>query len=296
MSGELARGGRKLPGVRWQPDPADDDPMWSPAQWPPPVPGGPPMTQPRRPRPRRKAALAAVAVLLVAGLCGLGIAAVGAAHQLLPRQFTAAQQRKIEAWEVSRRWLVFPAGKIFPATVTYRVPGSAFYSARGLALAARRLSIATSTTCAPAVSKVAARILGHHGCKAVLRATYLDASGTLVATVGVAVLPDSDAAQAVVTELGHRPSAEPLTSLPVARTLAAGFGDPQRQLSRVTAAGPYVILSTAGFADGRRRVDISSDGYLDDELTSLAAGLSASASSILGSPPPTPTCPGSPGC
>ncbi len=294
MPGELPREGRKLPGVRWQPDPADDDPMWSPAQWPPPVPEAPELHQPQR--PRHRAAFAAVVVLLVAGLCGLGVAAVGAAHQLLPRQFTAAQQRKIEAWEVSRRWLVFPAGKIFPATVTYRVTAHALDSSHGLALAARRLSIATSTQCGPAVSPVAARILGRHGCKAVLRATYLDASGSLVATVGVAVLPDSDAATAVVTELGHRPSAEPLSSLPVARTLAADFGDPQRQLSSVSAAGPYVILSTVGFADGRKRVAIGTDIYLDHELTSLAAGLSASAGSILGSQPPAPTCPGSPGC
>jgi hypothetical protein len=241
-------------------------------------------------------AFTAVAVLLVAGLCGLGVAAVGAAHQLLPRQFTAAQQRKIEAWEISRRWFVFPAGKIFPATVTYKVSGRALHSADGLALAAHRLTIATSTTCGPAVSPVAARILRRHGCKAVLRATYVDASGSLVATVGVAVLPDNDAATAVVSQLGHRPSAEPLSSMPVARTLAASFGDPQRQLSKVTAAGPYVILSTAGFADGRKRVVITSDAYLDDELASLAAGLSASASSILGSQPPPPTCPGSPGC
>jgi hypothetical protein len=253
-----------------------------------------PMNQPKR--PRRRVAFTAVAVLLVAGLCGLGVAAVGAAHQLLPRRFTAAQQRKIEAWEISRRWFALPAGKIFPATVSYRLSGRDLNSVHGLALAARRVTIATSTDCRPAVSPVAARILRRLGCKAVLRATYLDASGSLVATVGIAVLPDSDAATAVVTQLGHRASAEPLSSMPVARTMAARFGDPQRQLSQVTAAGPYVILSTAGFADGRKRVGITSDAYLDDELASLAAGLSASAGSILGSQPPPPTCPGSPGC
>lgn len=252
------------------------------------------MQQPMR--PRRRAVQVAVTVVLVAGLCGLGIAAVGAAHQLLPRRFTAAQQRQIAAWEVARRWFAYPAGKIFPATVSYKVPGSAFLSTRGLALDARRLSIAKSTECsATSVSTAAARVLRHYGCKAVLRATYVDASGSLVATVGVAVLPDSVAAQAAASRLG-RPSAEPLSSLQVAHSPAAAFGDPQRQLSRVTAAGPYVILSTAGFSDGRRRVDIASDGYLDAELKGLAAGLSASAGSVLGSQPPPPTCPGSPGC
>jgi hypothetical protein len=255
----------------------------------------PPMPQPRR--PRRRAAKTAVAVLLVAGLCGLGVAAVGAAHQLLPRQFTAAQQRQITAWEIARRWFAYPAGKIFPATVSYRVPAGALGSSHSLALDARRLSIATLTKCAPtSLSATATRILRRYGCEAVLRATYVDASGSLVATVGVAVLPDSDAAREVVTKLGHRPSAEPLTSLQVARSPAAGFGDPERQLSRVTATGPYVILSTGGFADGRRRVDIATDPYLDAELTSLAVGLSGSAGSVLGRQPPPPTCPGSPGC
>jgi hypothetical protein len=247
-------------------------------------------------QPRRRLRQVIFGTLLLAGLCGLGIAAVGTAHQLEPRRFTPAQQRKIEAWEMTRRWRAQTAGEIFPAAVSYRLPGQVFDTGGGLTLSASRLTIATSTSCTGSLSKTAARILASHGCAAVLRATYLDATGSLVATVGVAVLPDSGAALAAARDLGADPSAEPLRALPVGRTLASAFRNPQRQLSKVSAAGPYVIFSTAGFTDGRGRVGISADGYLNDELTSLATGLSASASSILGRQPPVPACPGAPGC
>jgi hypothetical protein len=238
----------------------------------------------------------AFVTLLIAGMCGLGVAAVGAAHQLLPRQFTPAQRQKIATWEMTRRWRALPAGKIFPVAVSYQLAGSAFYGQHGVELSARRVSIDTSTSCAASLSTTASKVLTHHGCAAVLRATYVDASGSLVATVGVAVLPDSGAAQAVLKILGHHASAEPLRALKAPGTLAGKFRDPQRQLSKVAQAGPYVVFSTAGFADGRPRVKVSSDFYLDHELTSLAAGLSKSASSVLGSQPPLPACPGAPGC
>jgi hypothetical protein len=286
--------------VSWQPGPDDGDATW-PAQTSPVIPwqadgsvGLPPA--PGAPAPRRRIRIVAFATLLIAGLCGLGVAAVGAAHQLLPRQFTAAQQRQIANWEMTRRWRALPAGKIFPAAVSYHLPGKAFDGGQGLKLSARRVTISSSTSCAGSLSASAARILARHDCAAVLRATYVDASGSLVATVGVAVLPNVSAARAVVSALGHRASAEPLSALKADGTLAGEFRDPQRQLSQITSAGPYVVFSTAGFTDGRHQVKISSDFYLDHELTSLASGLSTSARSILGGQPRVPTCPGAPGC
>lgn len=264
-------------------------------------PGGPHF-RPGSSAPRHRVRVVAFVTLLIVGLCGLGIAAVGAAHQLLPRRFTVRQQQQIATWEMTSRWRRLAAGKIFPSTVSYSIPDSAFIPGSrfslgaGLKLSARRATISSSTSCAASLSVTAARILARHGCAAVLRATYVDASGSLVATVGVAVLPDSAAARAAVSALGHRASAEPLRALRATGTLAAGFRDPQRQLSRVAVAGPYLVLSTAGFTDGRSQVKVASDPYLDHELTSLADGLSASASSLLGKQPPLPTCPGAPGC
>jgi hypothetical protein len=238
----------------------------------------------------------AFVTLLAAGLFGLGVAALGAAHQLLPRQFTITQRQQIANWEMTRRWRALAAGKIFPAAVSYHLPGVALDAAHGLKLSAHRVTIASSASCKGSLSASAASVLAQHGCGAVLRATYVDASGSLVATVGVAVLPNGNEARAVFDALGRRASAEPLRALTAAGTLASRFRDPQRQLSKIAWAGPYVVFSTAGFTDGRPRVKIYSDSYLDHELTSLADGLSSSARSILGSQPPVPTCPGAPGC
>jgi hypothetical protein len=253
---------------------------------------------PRRGGPRRGGLrLAALGALLAVGLSGLAVSAVGAAHQLLPRQFTPAQQRQIVIWEMGRPWRVLPAGKIFPAAVAYVLPGAAINAASGLVLHAHRLGISSQTNCSAALTGPAVRILGDYHCTAVLRATYVDSSGSLVATLAVAVLPDPALARAALSELtAMHPRLLVVRALRVARTEAAGFGDPQRQLTDDTSAGPYVIMATAGFSDGRRGVRIGSDFYLDQEMASLAGGLSKSASMAMGRTPAAPTCPGTPGC
>jgi hypothetical protein len=249
---------------------------------------------------RRRSRLTAFGALLAAGLVGLAFAAVGIAHQLLPRHFTAAQQRAIATWEVDRRWRADPAGTIFPASVPYYLPASLLNASAGITLHARLLGISTGTSCAQAVSKTAIRLLLRtHGCSDALRATYVDASGSMVATVAVAVLPTTTAAGAVVNDLsqeGVASSPALVRTMAVARTPAARFGAAQRQLSYITGAESYVIMATAGFADGRGRVSVAADDYLDGELSSLAIGLADKAKSVLGGSPATPACPGAPGC
>lgn len=243
-----------------------------------------------------------VAVLILA-LCGLAGSVVGIVNQFLPRSFTAAQQRQIMAWEMARRWRTTPAGKMFPTAVTYHVPGFALNSATDLALTAHRLGIGRQEGCAAATDQAAARILDPLGCTAVLRATYADSTGSMVVTVGVAVLPDMAAASAAMrdfsaaggsradsqTQPGLRPTA-------FADTLAAGFGTVQRQLFGDASDGPYLILSAAGFADGRPRVAMSSDAYADQEMSSFADGVAGAVGAPLSVRPPVPRCPGAPGC
>jgi len=257
---------------------------------------------------RRRAGARSVAFgfLLSAGLLGLAVAAVGIAHQLLPRQFTPSQQRAISNWEMERRWLSLPAGKIFPAAVPYAVPGAAFGTSGDLDLHATLLGIKQDKTCAQAISGAsAARIFTKHGCSAALRATYVDETGSMVATIAIAVLPDPADANAVVSQLtssagpvasGGASSGPLVRALRVARTPAASFGDRQRQLSQALGAGPYVILSSAGFSDGRPRVHLGTDSYLHEEMLSLMAGLVESAGKVLGTKPAAPACPGAPGC
>jgi hypothetical protein len=248
---------------------------------------------------RRRGRLTAFGALLMAGVIGLGVSAVGIAHQLLPRQFTVPQERAIAAWEVQRRWRAEPAGKIFPATVPYRLSAGQLNASRGLMLRARLLGISPATSCAQAISGTALQVLRRYGCSDTLRATYVDASGSLVATLAVAVLPSSAVARAAVSQLSADGAARQpslVRTLTIARTPAAGFGAAQRQLSWAAAAQSYVIMATAGFADGRRFVHIAADSYQDSEMTSLAEGLMDSAASVLGSRPAVPACPGTPGC
>lgn len=241
--------------------------------------------------------MVAYVLLLVVGLGGLAIAAVSIAHSLLPRQFTAAQRRQIVDWEMERRWRTVPAGDIFPASVSYTVPANDLYAASGLVLQAQRLAISPAEGCAAAFESSAGRVLSRHGCSTVLRATYVDSSGSMVATVVVAVLPAGASASSVVSELGQPADGAPgpVHAFAVAGTPAAGFDDANRQVSSAVGVGPYVILSTAGFTSDRRQ-KVSSDQYVSEEMSSLAGGLLTSAQQVLGRQPRVPRCPGSPGC
>ena len=103
-----------------------------------------PSLAPRRSRRWRRAGLAG---LVAVGLCGLAVSAAGVASQVLPRRFSVAQQHKIEAWEVARRWRALPESAIFPATVPYQLSGTDLYSNQSLPLTAHRLAVSNPATC-----------------------------------------------------------------------------------------------------------------------------------------------------
>jgi hypothetical protein len=222
------------------------------------------------------------------------------ANELLPRKFTAAQQRQIAAWEVARRWRTLAADKIFPASVGYQLPGSALGSGHNLLLTAHRLGISGEETCSAGAAGRAGAVLSQYHCAAVLRATYSDSTGSLVATVGVDVLPGDAAARKVARALSvGRNGSGPLAvrAASVAGTVAATFRDPDRELSTTTSTGPYVISSVVGYADGRPQEPIySEDRYVYEEMKNFAGGVTQAVSEVLGRPPHTPTCPGAPGC
>ncbi len=268
--------------MTWQPEPADSgrpDPV---GQY----------------SPRRRRSWVAVLALLAVGLIGLAVAAAGVADELLPRRFSVGQQRQITTWEMSRRWRADPAGQIFPASIGYQVPAQALGASQGLQLSASRLGIAPEGSCAADVSAAAAQVLASGRCVALLRATYVDASQSMVVTLGIAVLPDTTLAFSTARRLSEADHGLALAvrPFPVSGTAAAGFRDKERQLAFAVGAGPYVIMSVAGFADGRQHVELSSDVYYDQEMTSLADGLADSIAARIGAPPPVPSCPGAPGC
>ena len=252
---------------------------------------------------------AAAVIALILGLAGFAVAAFGIATQLLPRHFTASEQRQIEAWEVMRRWQAVPAGQIFPASVSYQLPATVLQDTVPLNLDALRVGIAPQESdCAKAVTSApAAAALRRNGCEAVLRATYVDATRSFVMTVGVAVLPNATAATSadsglVTPRLAVARQASAQGRLPagvlVVRFRGAGAGryDYNRQISNSFTAGPYLVMYAAGYSDGRPPVPVVQDMYSDAEMTSMAKGVARSVARTLASSPAPPHCPGAPGC
>ena len=264
----------------------------------------------RRGRGGRTRGRSAAAVLaLILGLTGFAVSMTGVAVQVLPRHFTASQQRQIEAWEVMRRWQTMPAGQIFPASVSYQLPALVLQDTVPLSLDALRVSIAPQESdCAKAVtSAVAGAVLRRNGCEAVLRATYVDDTHSYVMTVGVAVLPNESAAASAGRWLAQ-PQLAAACAAGLSRRLPAGvlvvrFGgaaaqmyDYNRQISAGCTAGPYLVMYAAGYADSRPRVPVKDDHYSDAEMLSMAQGVAHSVARTLAAAPAPPRCPGAPGC
>ncbi len=234
---------------------------------------------------------------LALSLVGLVASAAGLVMQIMPRTFSAPQAQQITAWEMGKRWHTWPAGKIFPDRLRYLVPGSALGGAADLALTAHRIGIAPQATCRAATDPVVARVLARHGCMAVLRATYDDATQSLAVTVGVAVLPGPGAARATLDALpGQRGSGPGVRAVPFRRTPVARFGNRQRQLSWDQVAGSYLVFATVGYADGRRRVHEAANLYATAEMSGLGGWVGRRVAANLGAAPPPPHCPGGPAC
>jgi len=233
---------------------------------------------------------------LLAGLTGLALSAGAAAIQFLPRSFSQAQRQQIMSWEVAKRWRSWPAGRIFPSSIGYYLPGSAFGNRAPLALRAERVGIAAQASCRDATARAAGRMLAHDGCLAVLRATYEDATQTLAVTVGVAVLPDSSAKPAA-NALKHAGGLQTwLRAVSFRHTTTAHFAGPGHKVGWSLLKGPYLVLTTVGYADGRPWLSQGNDTYTKAEMKSLAHGVGTWVADQLGAPATVPHCPGSPGC
>ncbi|MDR3035033.1 MAG: hypothetical protein LBV78_18355 [Kitasatospora sp.] len=255
------------------------------------APAGQPPARRRKARSGRKGlAIAGVAL----GIAGLAASLAGVIGQARPRQLTAAEQQKIMAWEVASRWRTWPAGRIFPDSVGYPLTWTLFENKSPLIMSAHRTGIARQSTCAAGLDRGLARVLDRRGCETVLRATYADSTGGFVATVGVVIMHGTAPASGSLPG-GHR-LAPGVRAVPFRGTLAARFGNRQRQMTGASARGPYLILYTAGYADGRQRDRVSSNPYASSEMKDLAAGLARDIGRPLGALPPVPRCPRAPGC
>lgn len=215
---------------------------------------------PDLPRKRR-----AIIVALV--LVGLGAAtggALGLRQSWHPRP-TATQLAAAERTESASRWKLLTAGQIFPSLLYYVTRAGAHTSAR-------LVGIAPAAPCASATDGAVGAVLVRQGCATMLRATYTDASGTLVATAGVAVMPDRLAAGLAFAQSPRGGVGLDAVSFP--GTSAGQFGDPQRAWFGSEQEGRYIEFMVAGFADGRVTRTTIEDSALTDFTAALLGYLS----------------------
>jgi hypothetical protein len=199
-------------------------------------------------RRRRPARGIAIAVLLVLGVAGVGGGGAALAHELT-RGPTKAEMAAAVQQETASRWQRLTAGKIFPATLSYST------SDFDITMTARRVGIAPAASCAAALDPAVSALLRRFGCVTVLRATYVDESGTLAVTVGVAVMTSTAAANGA-TGIGD--TSPPglvggVRTFSLPGTVADLFGNAQRRAFSVIGAnqGPYIFFWAAGYTDGR---------------------------------------------
>ncbi|MFI9556908.1 hypothetical protein [Nonomuraea endophytica] len=189
-------------------------------------------------------ALVVASVLTLVCAVAAGVAASAAGSEL-SRGPTAAELASAAKREVSERWRTWQAGKIFPATLAYSAE-------QGGQERATRIGISPQTGCQQAVDKKAVKALRSHGCRAVLRATYIDALQGVVVTVGVVALPDELRASRAKAAFPQGGKAVPgLRPVAFQGTVADRFTAAVRQAGSVRQAGPYLVLTTSGQVDGR---------------------------------------------
>jgi hypothetical protein len=202
---------------------------------------------PARPRTPKRYIFSAVAVLAV----GLALAATSIATSQpvsgKPVPPTAAALRDEAARAV---WRAAPVDAVLPPSID--LAGGDKYL---------RLGVAEPASCdiLPAAFRAElASVAPGTSCVKVLRAGYVDATQTVLATVGVVVVGGpADARDKVWRQWTPDADAKRADMMPsvyaVPGTVGAKFGDAQRIAwrSRASADGTYLVYAVSGFVDGR---------------------------------------------
>lgn len=206
---------------------------------PPPLP--PP---PAPPRHRYAKRITATAVLMVV-FAAVAVVTGGISHAEATRKPTQAELSAAAATGLAQRWQRVSVGTLFPTSIGYST--SLLTQEK-----ATRLGISPATTCAAAVDQTLTALTVRYRCRGAVRASYVDALGGAVYTVGVLAFPTTSEASAFYSRMPASgfPAAG-LNTLALTGTASARFDDAARQLANAQKTGPYVVLVVAGYADGR---------------------------------------------
>lgn len=233
---------------------------------------GKPKKQRRRPSRR----LLALAGLVIAGLAALGGGVFGLVWAFT-RTPTPAQVTAAGARQSAQQWRWLDAGKIFPATVSYK-------TTQGASTRAALVGIAPQAPCPKALDKATAKTVDKSGCETMLRATYADQSGTVLATVGVAVMKSESAANVADSNLDSSASSG-LYPVAFPGTVSGAFSAQGREVMSEQATGRYLIFSVTGFADGRKSSPGSASSLsVSSPESDLTTALTDKAMDILSAP------------
>ena len=229
--------------------PADLDPAASPPAEPAPAASllsDQPLAAPAAGLRSRRVRLV-MALVALAGVVCLGVAVLAGRTAVAgqTRPPTPAERAAAAATAVALRWRSWPAGRIFPAALGYST------TLRGRETA-RRVGISPDYRCAAALDAALAGPARQEGCRAAIRASYVDELDGVVYTTGVLAFPDRSRAAAFTRLLSpRRPPAAALRALALPGTASARFSAAARQTTTARQDGPYVLLTVAGYADGR---------------------------------------------
>jgi hypothetical protein len=111
-----------------------------------------------------------------------------------------------------------------------------------------------------------------------LRATYVDESGALAATVGVAVLRSSATAKKAADGLFSLAPDDGLHAVTFGGTIVGDFGDGARGAQGAVAGGPYLVLYTVGFTDGLPGTAATGQ---QEQLNSFGGGVDTALQAVL---------------
>lgn len=227
------------------PPPGAAVPPPGPAPWPPQAPPAAASGGGGGGRKALGSLLAVLGALLAIGGGALTAHAYSNAQQVLPNY---------EYGNVM--WRDDPVDKVFPATLGGRGGYNGGLYDRKQALW-NRVGISPETDCDKGLTRHTLKAAEDNGCKAVLRATYVDTTGNMVATVALVVLPGGPDGggpkeKVVAAYEDKRDTEGAVAPYAVPGTLAAKWKD--RNGAYVSAAYgenlPYVLGASIGSVDG----------------------------------------------
>lgn len=220
---------------------------------PPPSPA--PADGPPPPPKKSKRRLIGMVLLGVLGFAAITGGAVGLTLEYT-RKPTEQELKTAAKAELRGRWTRLTAADLFPSKFAYAEPldrepyRERLEEGEG-SWTARRIGVAPPAKCADVIDGELARLMMQKGCQTVLRATYVDDSGTMAVTLGVAVMPDHKRAQEVDSEMWR--SGHGIKALPFPGTAVQEFDDANRQKRWLSGAqdSPYLFLYSVGWLEKR---------------------------------------------